>query len=513
MSQFAPQPTTADIVRFLEQATWGPTPSLIAHVREIGFDAFLTEQFEAPISSYPKLPLYPTGRDESTCPDGSDCVRDNYTLYLLQTRFFRNALYGPDQLRQRMAFALHQILVVSGIEVRLPSWMAPYLRLLDRNAFGSFRQLLYEISLNPAMGKYLDVAGNTKANPNENYAREILQLFSIGTVKLNLDGTPQLENGQPIPAYTQTDVNNFARVFTGWKLAPAPEPGTPNYKCPMVADEAAHDRQEKILLRQVTLPPEQSAGADLDAAIDNIAYDSNAGPFISKQLIQHLVTSNPSPAYVARIARVFNGREPGYGGNLRAVVRAILLDSEARGSLKTDPTYGRLRHPVQFIVNILRAFDAKSADGTRESDGYLNPRSKPMGMDLFNPPSVFSYFSPAAVVPGTNGVRGPEFGILSTSTTLQRANFVNTMAFSNIPVSANAPYGTSIDLSGLEALSGNPAQLVDALDELLLHGSMSAAMRNSIIDAVSAVAVANTRKRAGTALYLVATSSQYQVQR
>jgi uncharacterized protein (DUF1800 family) len=513
-SEFFPQAETADIIRFLEQATWGPTPSLIAHVRNIGFEAFLNEQFDAPISSYPTLPLYPTARDPVTCPNDSDCQRDNYTLYLLQNQFFRNALYHPDQLRQRIAFALHQILVVSGIEVRLPAWMAPYLQLLDRHAFGNFRDLLHDISLNPAMGKYLDAAGNTKSAPNENYAREILQLFSIGTVTLNLDGTPQRdEGGRPIPAYTQADVNSFARVFTGWRLAPPPAPGVPNYIDPMIANESAHDVGEKTLLRGAILPAGQTAAQDLADAIDNIMHHANVGPFISKQLIQHLVTSNPSPAYVARVARVFNGREPGDRGNLRAVVRAILLDEEARGSLKTDASYGRLRHPVQFIVNILRAFKAKSADGTRQSDGYLNPRSKLMGMDLFNPPSVFSYFSPFTVVPGTSGIRGPEFGVFSTSTTLPRANFVNTMAFSNIPVSANAPNGTSLDLSGLETLAGTPAQLVDSLNHLLLHGAMSAAMRQSISDAVSAVASSNTRKRVGTAVYLVATSSQYQVQR
>jgi hypothetical protein len=210
---------------------------------------------------------------------------------------------------------------------------------------------------------------------------------------------------------------------------------------------------------------------------------------------------------------VFNGREPGDRGNLRWVVRAILLDEEARGSVKTDPDYGRLRHPVQFITNLLRAFDAKSADGMAESDGYLSPFSAAMGMDLFRPPSVFSYYSPATVVPATIGVRGPEFGIFSTSTALPRANFVNTMVFSKIPVSENAPTGTSIDLSRLQSLAGDPAQLVETLDELLLHGTMSDAMRQSVIDAVSVVSATNTLRRARTALYLVATSSQYQVQR
>jgi uncharacterized protein (DUF1800 family) len=503
-----------DVVRFLEQATWGPTRELIDHINAVGFEAYLNEQFDAPISEYPTLPLFPTTRDLTTCPNNSACQRDNYTLYLPQRTFFTNALYGQDQLRQRVAFALHQIIVVSGVEVTQPSWMTPYLQTLTRNAFGNYRQLLHDISLNPAMGNYLDIAGNTRTNPNENYAREILQLFSIGTVKLNLDGTQQLDAaGQPIPAYTQTEINNFSRVFTGWRLATAPAPGVPNYIDPMTANEPQHDTASKTLLNGVTLPAGQNTAKDLDDAIDNIFNDPNVGPFISKQLIQHLVTSNPSPAYVARVATVFNSNEAGVRGDMKAVVRAILLDEEARGDIKTDPAYGRLRHPAQFIANILRAFNAKSADRTSESDGYLNPQSVTLGMDVFRPPSVFSYFSPGTVVPGTNGVRGPEFGIFSTSTALRRLNFVNTMVFSTIPVSANAPSGTALDLSDMQALAGDPAELVDALDDLLMHRSMSPAMRASIIEAVSAVPASNTLKRARTAVYLVATSSQYQVER
>jgi uncharacterized protein (DUF1800 family) len=413
-----------------------------------------------------------------------------------------------------VALALHQIIVVSGVDVNQPSWMAPYLQILDRNAFGNFRQLLVEISLSPAMGRYLDISGNTRTNPNENYAREILQLFSIGTVLLNDNGTPQLDaSGQPIPAYTQTDVNNFARVFTGWRLATAPATGVPNYIDDMVANQAQHDTAAKTLLNGAVLPAGQTALQDLNGAIDNIFNHPNVGPFISKQLIQHFVTSNPSPAYVERMTSVFNGNGAGQRGDLRALVRAILLDEEARGEVKTDPNYGRLRNPAQLVVNILRAFNARGANGTGQSDGYLNPRISPMGMDLFRPQSVFSYFSPGTVVPGTSGVRGPEFGILSTSTALQRANFVNTIVFSTIPVSANAPTGTSIDLAPVLALAGDPAQLVEHLNQLLMHGAMPDTMRQSVVQAVSAVSATNALKRARTAVYLVATSSQYQVER
>jgi hypothetical protein len=501
-------PDTADIQRFLEQATWGPTPELVEHVRAIGFPAFLEEQFNAPMTGYPSLALYPTTRDQEACPNGSTCVRDNYTMYPLQTRFFQNALYGQDQLRQRVAFALHQIIVVSGVDITQPSWMAPYLQTLYRNAFGDFRQLLSEITLNPAMGNYLDINGNSKTRPNENYAREVLQLFSIGTAMLFPDGSPQRDsNGDSVPSYDQTVINNFARVFTGLRFAPAPRTGVPNYIDPMVVNEPQHDTDMKVLLNGTVLPKSRGTMQDLNDAMDNIANHPNVAPFIAKQLIQHLVTSNPDPAYVKRVVG-------GWGrGNLRGVVSAILMDPAARQRRETDPTFGRLRHPAQFIVNMLRAFNARSADGSAESDGYLNPQSTAMGMDVFRPPSVFSYFSPAGGVPGGGGLRGPEFGLLSTSTAVARLNFVNTMVYSRINVGTNAPNGTSIDMAPLQPLANAPDSLVEELNQRLLHGTMTPLMRGSIAGAVSAVSANDSLRRVRTAVYLVLTSSQYQVQR
>lgn len=203
--------TASDTVRFLEQSTLGPTPALISHVRSIGYRAFLDEQFGATDSGYPALPLYPVDNNAG-CPNDPNnpgarslCLRDNYSMYPLQVRFYQNALIGQDQLRQRVAFALSQILVTSGRGITQPSWMAPYLQILDREAFSNYRQILYDITLNPAMGRYLDMAGNNKSNPNENYAREILQLFSIGLDQLNPDGTPQLDaQGNRIPTYDQS---------------------------------------------------------------------------------------------------------------------------------------------------------------------------------------------------------------------------------------------------------------------------------------------------------------------
>ena len=373
----------------------------------VGFRAYLDEQFAAPVtnptknSNYPDLP-FPVDDPNTACPTSSPgdpnynqnvCNRDNFSVYPLQRNYFSNALYGPDQLRQRVAFALHQIMVVSANgEINRPSWMTIYLQALDKNAFGNYRNLLQEVTLTPAMGEYLDMRLSTRTNANENFAREILQLFSIGTVALNPDGTAQIDaQGMPVASYGQTQVNEFTRVFTGWNLVPGTSaPGTANWRDPMVPRGGTnHDFNSKTLLNgQVTPACASTSGAvnvacaqaDLTLALDNIFNHSNVGPFISKQLIQHLVTSNPSPPYVGRVAAVFNNDCAGLypispcssaRGNLKAVVQAILLDPEARGDVKTDPNYGKLREPAQYIIGFLRAFSVKSFDKLSTSDGVL----------------------------------------------------------------------------------------------------------------------------------------------
>ncbi len=537
------QPSRADTVRFLEQSTFGPTSELVAHVQDIGFEAFLNAQFTAPMSDYPELEFWPQRRPPSCT---GTCQTDNYTLYLLQRHFFSNALYGQDQLRQRVAFALGQILVVSAVDVRLPSWMRGYQQLLYRSALGNFRQLLYDMTLNPAMGRFLNMLNNRcqtrtppevdvcrnglSSKPNENYAREILQLFSIGTFLLHQDGTRQLDgNGNPIATYDQHTVEEFARVLTGWILGPAlagpADIGmpVPNYRDPMRAHrdtqarEDHHDRGPKTLLNGFALPGGQSQEQDLNAAIDNIIQHQNVAPFISKQLIQHLVTSNPSPGYVERIAGVFAAKREA-PTQLQEVVRATLLDPEARGDFKdpaAEPNYGKLREPVLFITNILRAFKATS-DGVLD---LLNVEGSAIGsgamsQEVFKAPSVFNFYPPTARVPGEASVLGPQFTIFSSLTSLRRDNFVNRMIFATIPADPpNRPAGTSIDLSAWDALSNDPDQLIAALNELLLHGTMSGEMRHIVRDALASIPADNRRLRVQTAMYLIATSPQYQVQR
>jgi len=559
---YAGPATDADTVRFLEQATWGPTTAEVARVKAMGFKAYLDEQFSLPPtnaakgSNYPDL-VFPTDDSSLQCPTTNPadpnynqtvCLRDNYTMYPLHRTFFSTALYGNDQLRQRVAFALHQILVVSGSsEVNRPSWMTVYLQALDRNAFGSYKTLLNEITLTPAMGEFLDMRLSTRTSPNENFAREVLQLFSIGTDVLNPDGTPQRDaQGNAIPTYSQADVTEFTRVFTGWNFATAIGAGITNYRDPMFPRGGQnHDAGAKTLLNGFSIPACTSttsaqniacAQSDMAAVMNHLSNHPNVGPFIGKQLIQHLVTSNPSPAYVERVARVFNNDCDGLytqgctntRGNLKFVVQAILLDPEARGDVKTDPNYGKLREPAQYINGFLRAFNVKSFDKLSTSDGVLGNRSSTdftgsLDQFIFQPPTVFSYYQPHYEVPGTK-ILGPAFGILSTTTTLRRANNINTLVYTGVsantsPTAANPdrPRGTSIDIANLEALAGNPVDVVNALDALLLHGTMSAQMRTSIITAMNTIndASVTTRnqKRARTAVYLVATSSQYDVQR
>jgi uncharacterized protein (DUF1800 family) len=500
-----------DAWRLVQQATWGATLALATQAQNLGASAWIDAQLLAPPTGYPQYPLQPNSIP-STCT--GDCRRNNYSLYLPQRHFFVNALYGQDQLRQRVMFALHKIIPLT---TRQPGQLVPYLHVLRNNAFGQFRALLREITLNVAMGDYLDMITSTARRPNENYAREILQLFSIGTDLLNPDGTAQKDgSGNIIPTYDQSVVDGFTKVFTGWTYPLQQTPGITNYIDPMRIVETNHDKGDKLLLGNVTRTGGFTAAQDLDFALDNVFFHANVGPFISRQLIQQLVTSNPTAAYVARAGAVFDNDGTGTRGNLAAVVKAILLDAEARGEAPADPDYGHLKEPVLFALNVLRAFDARSADALGQSDGYINPQTLAMGQDLWRPPSVFSYFPADFEVPGEPGVAGPEFGILSATTALRRANFVNTVVFSGIPRSqsnTSAPSGTSLNIDALYGVAWDPASLVDEVCLRLFGGQAVAAMRSSIIGAVAAVPSTNPKLRIQQAIYLAASSSQFQVQR
>ena len=530
---------TFDAVRFLQHATFGPTfggvsqPASVAHVVQVGFEAWLNEQFSA-------APLYANGSDYADLPFVTDlvdpscdatCRRDNYSMYPLQKEFYEAAIEGSDQLRQRVAFALSQIFVVSAQEATLNkgSWMTPYLQVLDRDAFANFRTLMYDISVNPAMGRYLNMLGNVKTAPNENYGREALQLFTIGLNQLNLDGTLQVDShGNPIPTYDQATVTAFARAFTGWNLATALGTGMSNYRDPMVVhNETLHDTNAKQLLQYPgaanngLIGGGKNAEADLNAALDNIFHHPNVGPFIGRILIQHLVTSNPSPAYVSRVASTFNDNGAGVRGDLAAVIRAILLDPEANSD-SASTSFGHLMEPVLFITTTLRALGLGGPPVTTDfvlGESFLTPgQAVPlaMGQDLFLANSVFNYYSPNYVLPGT-ALKAPEFQLMDTASAFARANLVELVVYHKMTVNTNRPLGTWLDLSFLEPLAtGDGSALVNELNLRLLHGDLSDGLKTTVLGALAQMpsgTAAQLLARAQEAAYLIASSSEYQVRR
>jgi uncharacterized protein (DUF1800 family) len=336
--------------------------------------------------------------------------------------------------------------------------------------------------------------------PNENFAREILQLFTIGLVQLNPDGTPRLDPfGQPIPAYSQEDVLELARVFTGWTYADflAGQPtklNPPRYDVPMEAVEAFHDTGAKRFLG-VDVPPNLTAAQDLDNALQIIFRHPNVAPFISRQLIQRLVTSSPSPAYIAAVAAVFNNNGSGVRGDLRSVVRAILTHPEAQ---LAAPTAGKLAEPALFITRQLRAIGGNVTDFP-----FMSDYSADMGQRIFHSPSVFNYFSPNYRIAGTS-LTAPEFQLYNTATAVIRANFTSRLL--------SGSFGTAVtlDLDPWLALAGDAGLLVNRLNAVAFGGTLSADSRNAIVAAITRSP--NPREKVLTALYLAFTSSQFQVE-
>ncbi len=485
--------TAAAAARLLEQSTFGPTPALIQHVQKVGLQGFLDEQFSAPASSYPT----PTSTED---------------IGVVQQRLFTNALTGQDQLRQRTAWALAQIFVVSNQKIGDPTAFSSWMNMLQKDSFGNFSTLLNDVTLSPTMGNYLDMVNNDKPDPNsgtepnENYAREILQLFSIGLAQLNPDGTQQVDgNGLPVPTYTQDTIIGFAHVFTGWTFPTKPGKtgqfwNPEYYGGPMIAFDNHHDPGSKRLLNGITLPAGGTTQADLTAALQNIFNHPNVGPFIAQQLIQHLVTSNPAPGYVARITAVFNDNGKGVRGDLKAVVNAILMDAEARRG--DDPTQvqasdGKLKEPVLFMMNLLRATNATS-DGAN-----LNNYASAMKEEPFESPTVFNFYPPDNMIAGTT-LRGPEFRIFNSTTSISRIDFVNDLVYGNVGST------TKTDISAYVALAPNPGELVDSLAGVLTHGPLSDSSRNAILTTISSISDNTRRTRA--ALYLIGSSSQFQVE-
>ncbi len=497
----------ADAYRFLDQATFGPTEAEAQRVIDRGVAGWIDDQIALPASL--EVPYMNT----LVPPGGALAASDRLDAW------FRNATRGPDQLRQRVAFALSEIMVVSdqSVLVNFPLGLAYYYDLLAQNAFGNFRELMETVTLNPSMGVYLSMLGNEKPDaarnirPDENYARELMQLFTIGLVELNPDGTERLDSqGQPIPTYTQEVIEGFAHVYTGWTFGGSPAFHLPsfNFQRPMQAYPAFHATGSKLLLRGVVLPPGQSPQEDLEDALDNIFNHPNVGPFIARRLIERLTSSNPSPGYVQRVAARFDNNGSGVRGDLGAVVRAILLDADARAAPVTG-TEGKLKEPLIRLIALWRAFDGKAASGR-----YLIDQPQVFfGQAPLRSPSVFNFFSPDHQPPGEiadAGLFAPEMGIV---TEFSATNMTNYLLFSiylrNQATPGLVPDDIYIDISAEQRLAPDPAAMVDRIVDRFTGGRTSEAVRAQAIAMATRAPASNPTLRVAEALFLIATSPEY----
>lgn len=554
-----PPVTTSEAFRFLNQATFGATDDAARSLIALGDSSNAYARWIDAQISKPTALLLPAVEAAYPNPVPTGFNIGSLNAVRLES-WFANAVRGEDQLRQRVAFALSEIFVVSQIGAlqNLPNATADFHDMLVRNAFGNYRDLLEQVTLHPAMGIYLSMLGNQRAvagtnlRPDENYAREMMQLFSIGLVELNLDGTLKRDaTSQPIPTYNQDIIEGFARVFTGWKwacptTAPActfantrpqlaPVAGYNQIK-PMLLFEAQHEPGEKRLLNYSgvalsggLIPANQGGDRDLRAALDNVFNHPNVAPFISKQLIQKLVTSNPSSAYVQRVAEKFNNDGSGRRGNLEAVVRAVLLDTEARTmpSGSAAATAGKLKEPLLRLTQLWRAYDARAtSEKLGAARNFPGGASGTFGQAQGSSPSVFNFFSPLYAPPGEiadAGLVAPEMQLATEYLNTQTTNFfwtqVTTRTHLNTArLNVDDVY---IDISNELSLAANPDGLIDRVATRLLgdpsllstelRAEIKAQVERTTIPATNPTAAQATR--VGDALYLILISPSYALQR
>ncbi|MEM0953095.1 MAG: DUF1800 family protein [Pseudomonadota bacterium] len=480
------------------------------------------------------------GEDDAEGEDGENDERciEPLSLYDFESNsadfaWYQRVVHSEDTVRQRVATSLSQLFVISRVteEVAEHSELrGSYYDMLLRNSFGNFRNLLLDVTLHPGMGLFLSHVNNAKSNPelgtfpDENYAREVMQLFTIGLYELNLDGSRRLDsNGVPIPTYDNNDIREFAKIFTGltfngpnpvFSNRPEPEGREADFGLPMIMVEQYHEPGEKRLLNGTVVPAGQSGMQDIEAAVDNLFNHPNVGPFVGKQLIQRLVTSNPSPGYVARVAAAFNGEGGTPRGDMKALLRAILLDEEARQDPSmNDNAVGKLREPMLRHIHILRAFDASSSAGTVV--GYAGIYEE-IGQFLFSSPSVFNFFQPSFSPNGElrdAGLVAPEFQITTTDSIVAITNMVNNMTFGEEVTS----YDGAISFLGRADLqldreiffSINVPALVDMLDTVLTYGTLRPDTRDVIIAAVEQAE--SPRERVYRAIYLITISPDYAI--
>ncbi|WGM30482.1 DUF1800 domain-containing protein [Brevundimonas sp. NIBR11] len=521
--------------RFLTQATFGPTDADIKTVLAIGYEAYLDRQLSAVSASHLAYMDNRLAQMKLTNPSATVGANQFYESYWLY------AATGQAQLRERMKLALSEIFVISLLDSAIDArGAASYYDMLGDNAFGNYRNLLEQVSLHPQMGRYLTHLGNQKEDtasgrkPDENFAREVLQLMSIGTYMLNDDGTIRRDgSGQPLPSYTASDISNLAKVFTGYSwYSPTPTNttfagGNRNVDAavrPMIYYANYHSISEKTFLG-VTLPAGAANGPnDLKTALDTIFNHPNVPPFMCQRLIQRLVTSNPTPGYISRCSAAFINNGAGVRGDLKAVVKAILLDPEARNSaLAATPTYGKLREPLIRVTNWMRAFGAASISGN-----YLitsTSANTSLGQSPLSSPSVFNFYRPGYVPPNTRlgdqNLTAPEFQIVDEVTVAGYANTMQTVIGSGIGSGSDVRSAYVNEV----AIADDANALVDRMNLLLLSGQMSDALRVRIIDSLNGVVIPKptatnqatiaTAKlnRAKLAIYMTMVSPEYLVQR
>ena len=536
----ADPPTASEAARFLTQATFGPTDASISAVRSSGYAEWIDQQIAMPVQSSHLAWI------DSRVPAGASVasITPNDVYYT----FWQQAVESPDQLRQRVKLALSEIFVISLVDANVEErGVAAYYDMLGANAFGNFRTLLEQVSLHPQMGVYLTWMANQKEDavrhPDENYAREVMQLMTIGLYQLNPNGTRRLDGaGSPIPTYTADDIAGLAKVFTGYSwYSPTPTNNGTFFGRNRAADAATrsmipypayHSVSAKTFLG-TTIPASTVATAnpagDLKIALDTLANHPNVGPFISKQLIQRLVTSNPSPAYVARVSAVFGDNGRGVRGDMGAVIKAILLDPEARTAPAAgDANYGKLREPVVRLANWMRAFGATSQSG----NWFIGSTSAntSLSQSALTSPSVFNFFRPGYSPPntkmGAQGLTAPEFQIVDE---VSVAGYLNTMQSAIDTGIGNTVAGATgrdvrANYSAEVALASDVNALVDRMSLLLTSGQMSPSLRGKIVAAVSAVPIpggtataaqVNTARlnRVKLAIFMTMASPEYLVQR
>ncbi len=495
----------AEAARFLLQATLGVTDADITAVRSLGYAGWLEAEFHKPVSAGNWQYLIDKGIADNADNRNSGIGTD--------AAVWQRLIGAGDSLRQRVALALSEIFVV-GFDGITGPWrqfkLAAWWDLLAEHAFGTYRALLEAVTLNAAMGQYLTFAGNQKENPatgrlpDENFAREVMQLFSIGLVELEGDGSPRRDaQGNAIDTYTLDTVTNLARVFTGWNVERIAGDTSPlALRRPMVLSAAQHSTLAVHALG-MSIPAQTDGETALRMTLDTLAGHANVGPFIGRQLIQRLVTSNPSPAYVARVTAAFNDNGRGIRGDLRAVLRAILLDDEAR-SAGSSPGAGKLREPLLRFIAWARAFKAASISGDWNI-GDLSDAATRLGQSPLRSPSVFNFYRPGYVPPNSGlaaaALVAPEFQITTETTVAGYLNFMQSV----VP---GGKRDLMPDYSAELALADDPAALVDRV-ALVLAGGLSAATRQTLVDAVETMpadtpARRNSRVHAATLLVLAA---------